>query len=394
MNLKQLLFLKAAVPSEPVERIVVGNPVSFRTKYAEPMKLVIPFLPMQDLHGYSNPWPGGGGKNIYHNEVGDAKSNGVTYTVQSDGTIKLTSSSGATNTSYYNMTNRVIPAGNYTFSGCPAGGSDSTYKLSLYNVTTQETIGSGDVGSGNTFTANGTDTYRLFVRIKSGYNPNGLIYKPMICLSTASEPTTYEPYSNVCPITGWTGVNISVSPTQDAQDATVYPITFPTYAGTVYGGNLTVNPDGTGTLVVDHAFYEFDGSSDEAWSKVASGSRPYFVISVDKQINYQSSSLLPPITSNIATPVKQVDRYVNIYTSSVSTSTTGKYTIRYFWAQVTDSIDVTEFKNWLSNNHLQVCFELLSPITYSLTPGQVLSLLGQNNVWTDTNGENTVTYIK
>lgn len=62
--------------------------------------------------------------------------------------------------------------------------------------------------------------------------------------------------SNVRPITGWTGANIKVAngndPTATGYEVTTYPITFPSAAGTVYGGTVTVNPDGTGELRVTH----------------------------------------------------------------------------------------------------------------------------------------------
>lgn len=42
----------------------------------------------------------------------------------------------------------------------------------------------------------------------------------------------------------------------------------------------------------------------------------------------------------------------------------------------------------------QVVYELATPLTYQLTPIQVNSLLGVNNVWNDTNGETEVKYIR
>lgn len=42
----------------------------------------------------------------------------------------------------------------------------------------------------------------------------------------------------------------------------------------------------------------------------------------------------------------------------------------------------------------QVVYELATPLTYQLTPIQVNSLLGVNNVWNDTNGETEVKYVR
>ena len=40
---------------------------------------------------------------------------------------------------------------------------------------------------------------------------------------------------------------------------------------------------------------------------------------------------------------------------------------------------------------LQICFGLITPITYQLTPTEIISLLGTNNLWADT-GDSTVKY--
>lgn len=56
---------------------------------------------------------------------------------------------------------------------------------------------------------------------------------------------------NVRPISGWTGANIVVSPTLDAQDGTTYSISWQSEAGTVYGGTLNVT---TGVLTVTHGY--------------------------------------------------------------------------------------------------------------------------------------------
>lgn len=62
--------------------------------------------------------------------------------------------------------------------------------------------------------------------------------------------------TNVRPISGFTGMNISVSD-EDTTDPTVYPITFPTEAGTVYGGYVDVT---NGKLVVDRGTTTVDGT--------------------------------------------------------------------------------------------------------------------------------------
>ena len=99
-----------------------------------------------------------------------------------------------------------------------------------------------------------------------------------------------------------------------------YDITFPTEAGTVYGGTLDVT---NGVLTVDRA-----------------------------QIASYAGETLP------STWVSDRDVY-----SAGATPTTGA----------------------------QVVYELATPITYHLTPQEITTLLGQNNIWADT-GDMSVTY--
>ena len=56
-------------------------------------------------------------------------------------------------------------------------------------------------------------------------------------------------------------------------------------------------------------------------------------------------------------------------------------------------LTLEEFKNYLETNNLviQVVAKLATPQTYQLTPTEVLALLGNNNVFSDT-GDTEVTY--
>ncbi|MGJ1042724.1 hypothetical protein ACR77V_12870, partial [Staphylococcus epidermidis] len=49
----------------------------------------------------------------------------------------------------------------------------------------------------------------------------------------------------------------------------------------------------------------------------------------------------------------------------------------------------TELKEWLANQHtantpVQIMGVLNTPITYQLTPTQIRTLVGNNNIWADT----------
>ena len=89
--------------------------------------------PVQDLHGYDNPWPAGGGKNKLNPSVLETKTSGdVTFTPKSDAIVSLSGTSTG-NINYYicptgsnvvkSNAGYVLPAGTYTFSARKADGS-------------------------------------------------------------------------------------------------------------------------------------------------------------------------------------------------------------------------------------------------------------------------------
>lgn len=207
-----------------------GNPVSFNAVNNGTMKSVsVPFSYTQDLHGYANPWPAGGGKNKFLTTLETGTKNKVTASVDSDGFIHLSGTANAT--TIFQIGRYTFAAGEYYITMCPPGGSNSTYRV-------YASFGSNDTGNGwtRTFTQETEITFQI--NINSGTNVDGLVFKPMICLS--SEGTDFSPYANICPISGITGLSVYVSPTQDPDDATVYNVDWSVQAGTVYGGTLDI----------------------------------------------------------------------------------------------------------------------------------------------------------
>ena len=161
---------------------------------------VVSIDPVQDLHGYDNPWPDGGGKNKLKNSLLDGTNYGITFAKNADGTISVSGTNDGTSYSSRTITAdfQTESGVEYTLSG---GISDSVF---VRNVTAGKNAGSSPV----TFTGDGT-AHRIEVRVAQGYAITGtVIVKPMICLSSASEPAVYAPYSNICPITGHTGANV------------------------------------------------------------------------------------------------------------------------------------------------------------------------------------------
>ena len=175
-------------------------------------------------------------------------------------------------------------------------------------------------------------------------------------LELGATATAYEPYSGK---------------TVDVQ--------FPTEAGTVYGGSLDVT---NGVLTVNRAMVDL-GTLD--WYLPSAG---YF--SVPNTINCN-----PAVNQWIA-PIGICDRYkvVPSHYVTVQEERIDK-SITWVTAQIriADSgySDATSFKESLEGSVL--VYELATPITYQLTPQEITTLIGTNNVWADT-GDVSVTYWK
>ena len=113
------------------------------------------------------------------NTQGGKTLNGITYTVLNDGSIVANGT--ATDRSTYNLldgSEPVIPGGVvFTVSGCPSGGSSTTYSIVVVPHDTY--AAKRDVGEGLTIEATAT-TYTVYIEIKAGVVADNLVFKPSI----------------------------------------------------------------------------------------------------------------------------------------------------------------------------------------------------------------------
>lgn len=123
--------------------------------------------------------------------------NGITFTVNTDGTVTV--SGNATGYAYLDLVSDYVELGDYTISGCPSGGSESTYYLAIRM--TQNTTWyrqAVDVGDGYTITpTDKANANRMIIRIgvESGTTISSpVVFKPMVRLATDTDPT-YKPYA-------------------------------------------------------------------------------------------------------------------------------------------------------------------------------------------------------
>lgn len=166
---------------------------------------------------------------------------------------------------------------------------------------------------------------------------------------------------------------------------TVYPVTFPSEAGTVYGGALNVT---TGLLTVDRVSAVFDGSDDENWTVAANNSRKYIAVA-DIDTGTPDTEILNGLQSNM---FKAWSYSGGPASATANTPViTGRYNIAQINVFYNGYNTVENWKAYLSSNNLQVVYPLAVPITYQLTPQEVNAYIGVNTIWSDC-GEVSVTY--
>lgn len=322
--------------------------------------------PQQDLHGYDKPWNGGAGKNKLGISGADVTSNGITFSVQADGTIKATGTlSGSSASAYFTAS---IPTGSYVFND-EIGGSSSTYWSQIVDGTNWSGV---STGGGDTNFSITTTSVRVYVATKQTPPAGGLIFKPMMRLSGTS--ATWEPYTNICPITGASDVDVNVADDyDDPQTLNTYTTSLGT---TVYGGSVDVVA-GTGTVT---------------WGVLKCATDTF---SVSKASNYLYYIPRP----NIGT-------YFDLLSTAFATGTSpnvslltpgacvGNPEYHVIYLNTTDVVSTdtaAAVKQWLIDNSVDFVYKIATPTTLTLTPTTVNLIDGTNYVFSP-QGEITLEY--
>lgn len=283
------------------------------------------------------------GKNIVPYPFFDTTktSSGITWTDNGDGTVTANGTASASSIFVFisASTRQVLKAGvRYTVSGCPQGGSVSTYYMRFGVGTSHD-----DFGNGASWTATTADESRgLVARIASGATVSNLTFKPQIELGTTA--TSFEPYSG--------------------NDYTIQ------LGDTYYGGSVDLS---SGVMTVTWGEYVFTGT--ENWSLDA----------LSDSINSFKADILPAGTfaNGISASTRACSHFPLDNTASpvVNTFTTWASSNARVFFRVPASTypDVVAFKSWLASEHASehpVVFAYLRnhPATIQLTPTQIYSL--------------------
>lgn len=344
-----------------------------------PMKsVVVNIEPVQDLHGYDHPWPAGGGKNLVNfPDIPSTTRNGVTYRVE-NGRLYIhgTCADGISiSADTINLASDTYTISAQLISGSTSGSNNSINAWSSNSTRYLLPFGTSGASSNSTFT---DDVARVSVYININAVFNNAVIELQI--EKGNSMTSFAPYSNICPISGWTGAQVSHSGA-DRTNPTTYSITFPSEAGTVYGGELDVT---TGVLTVDRAIVDL-GTLD--WSAYTLASNCFKAVLSDgkaTRTNYSADGACSSYAkADYITTLRDTDKTFGIGYTHLSA------TVCYVAVQDSSYSDATAFKTAMSG--VQLCYQLATPITYHLTPTEIKSLLGDNNVWADC-GNTEVTY--
>jgi hypothetical protein len=215
--------------------------------------------PVQDLHGYDNPCPAGGGKNLLpitlsilkaNNTFGTWADNVYTYnnvtftvSVNAEGYVTKIVVNGTASSSAPFVLTETVTHNEWIgkiVNGAPEGSGYSNSYISIWNKTDNTDGGVYDMGSGMTIPDTLEDKlFRIYISVSSGKTNSNRVFYPMLRLSTITD-ATFAPYSNVCPITGWTGANV----TRTGKNLLPNNCT----SGSQNGLTWTVNSDGSVTI--------------------------------------------------------------------------------------------------------------------------------------------------
>lgn len=334
---RKLLALHALAGGVPLtEYTATGNPVSFETNVAKPLSsCLLSFLPVQS--GTGDPSP----ENVRPITGWTGAKAWRTGKNMFDGQFPGIS----TEIEY-----RAIYVGDSVVTvstNCIQVNGETTLLFALPgNVQSGAATGSNGIWDGQSRTITPVGGY-ITIGYRIAYQVNPASYDTQIEIGNTA--TTYEPY---------TGQSVSV--------------TFPAQAGTVYGGTLDL---ATGILTVTWAGFSKKWSEGINATDMGSGitRKQYPMVN-----NLKTGSAYN--LCNIAPYGSSEGAYVHFYYSG--SGATNRNCRMFLPSDTDDDTEITVITN------------ISVPLVYQLTPSEIQTLIGTNVIWSDTNTNMTVKYLK
>ena len=387
---------RAMLANAPTIHTTVGSEVtsglaSFKSYIKAPIKKIeIPFAPKQDLHGMDYPYPAGGSVNLIPDTTDASNGYVAGYYLRNDNTTTV-------NKNYYiSEYFEVDPAVTYTWSNR----TTAAVAPSICFYDSDKTFISGinfDNKLSHTFTPPEGAAYARSTQTTYAYqasNPS----RQAIQLEIGSTATPYQRYSNICSIEGYDTINIvnsdhavrtyTISATQEGSGrpspTNIRPIkpglVFKRDNGsvmTIYGGTLTVNRDGTSTLLRDRVAYTYDGvnykvNREYVKSNWIRGGIVYMPGNVeydtarpvycDRLLYYAGTGVA---AGEYSMPTPEAGKLYCIIQLTNDASEKG----------VTSSNAIAYVNNWLKENPVTISYKTTNPTTYSLSVTETIRAL-------------------
>lgn len=180
------------------------------------------------------------GRNLIPYPLTNRTTNGITYTVQSDGSVLANGTASAENNAYYNFAYKTLKLGDtsYTLS---CEGLPKSVCVYVYDETIGKAIANvSDTPVKKTFVGDSTHTYSLSIIVGKGTSVSDLAIKPIVEMGTIAH--AYEPISE-------SNVNLKkeIDKTSTLQGQNLIPYPYDGTEGNTNGITWTVNDDGSVT---------------------------------------------------------------------------------------------------------------------------------------------------
>lgn len=183
------------------------------------------------------------GRNLIPYPLTNRITNGIAYTVQSDGSVLANGTASEENNAYYNFAYKTLKLGDTSYTLSCEGLPKSVY-VYVYDETIGKAIANvSDTPVKKTFVGDSTHTYSLSINVGKGTSVSDLAIKPILEIGTIAH--AYEPISE-------SNVNLKDAIDKISTSQGKNLISYPYYNGTSYESNgvtYTVNEvDGTITV--------------------------------------------------------------------------------------------------------------------------------------------------
>lgn len=180
------------------------------------------------------------GRNLIPYPLTNRTTNGITYTVQSDGSVLANGTASAKNNAYYNFAYKTLKLGDTSYTLSCEGLPKSVY-VYVYDETISKAVANvSNTPVTKTFVGDSTHTYSLSINVGKGTPVSDLAIKPILEMGTIAH--AYEPISE-------SNVNLKGAIDKISTSQGRNLISYPYYNGTSYESNgvtYTVNEvDGT-----------------------------------------------------------------------------------------------------------------------------------------------------